>query len=104
MEQKTYQLQIASSVAINGEIKRPGDIVTVGESLARDLLRRGKAAPDATEAPPDEQAEAERLAAEQVEAERLAAEQAAGSADETAEEAPAAPAARKTPAKKAAAQ
>lgn len=40
---KTYTLKITSAVGIDGEIIRPGALVEVSESEAKNLLHRGKA-------------------------------------------------------------
>lgn len=42
MKQNVF-VKITSSVAISGKIVRPGEIVELGESDAKGLLRRGKA-------------------------------------------------------------
>lgn len=46
---KTFQLKLTTAVAIDGVINKAGSTVTVPEQVARDLLRRGRAVPDATE-------------------------------------------------------
>lgn len=43
---KIFQLKVTSSITHEGDIKTPGQVILVAESLARDLLRRGKAVPD----------------------------------------------------------
>ncbi|MEP1637281.1 Rho termination factor N-terminal domain-containing protein [Ascidiaceihabitans sp.] len=43
MADKQVKIKITSAVAIGGEIKRPGTIVTVAEELAKNLLHRGRA-------------------------------------------------------------
>lgn len=50
---KIFQLKLTSAVALNGEIRRAGDVVEVPELVAKDLLRRGKAEADAS-VPADE--------------------------------------------------
>lgn len=40
---ETYTLKLTSSVVIDGAIRRAGAQVEVSETLARDLMRRGKA-------------------------------------------------------------
>lgn len=37
-----FTIRLTGGVALNGQVKRPGDTVTVDEKIARDLLRRGK--------------------------------------------------------------
>ena len=43
MADKQVKIKITSAVAIGGEIKRPGTVVTVAEELAKNLLHRGRA-------------------------------------------------------------
>lgn len=43
MADKQVKIKITSAVAIGGEIKRPGAVVTVAEELAKNLLHRGRA-------------------------------------------------------------
>jgi hypothetical protein len=43
MADKNVKIKITSAVAIGGEIKRPGTVVTVAEELAKNLLHRGRA-------------------------------------------------------------
>lgn len=59
---KQFQLKITSAVAIDGEIKVPGSIVTVDERTARDLLAREKAVAD--DSAPQAEAQAEEAEAE----------------------------------------
>lgn len=43
MADKQVKIKITSAVAIGGEIKCPGAVVTVAEELAKNLLHRGRA-------------------------------------------------------------
>lgn len=43
MADKQVKIKITSAVAIGGEIKRPGSVVTVAEEFAKNLLHRGRA-------------------------------------------------------------
>lgn len=43
MAEKQLKLKITSAIAIGGEIKRAGTIVTVAEDVAKNLLHRGRA-------------------------------------------------------------
>lgn len=40
---KTYELKLSSAVAIAGRIHRAGEVVSVDEEAAKNLLHRGKA-------------------------------------------------------------
>lgn len=51
----SYALKIASAVVISGEIKRPGEIVFVNESVAKMLLGNGKAEVAADQVAPQPQ-------------------------------------------------
>ena len=39
---KTFDILLSGGIAIDGQVKRPGRIVSVDERLARQLLHRGK--------------------------------------------------------------
>ncbi len=43
MADKQVKLKITSAIAIGGDIKRPGTVVTVAEDVAKNLLHRGRA-------------------------------------------------------------
>lgn len=43
MADKQVKLKITSAIAIGGEIKRPGTVVSVAEDVAKNLLHRGRA-------------------------------------------------------------
>lgn len=43
MADKSIKLMITSAIAIDGKIQRAGQIVTVSESVAKNLLSRGRA-------------------------------------------------------------
>lgn len=70
---KQFQLKITSAVAIDGEIKVPGSIVTVDERTARDLLAREKAVADDSAVQAEAQAEEAEAEAEAPAAEAPAA-------------------------------
>lgn len=40
---KTASVKLTSAIGIQGQLIRRGEIITIGEDAAKDLLRRGKA-------------------------------------------------------------
>jgi hypothetical protein len=39
---KAFQIKLTGGIAIDGQVKRPGEVVEVDEKFARQLLHRGK--------------------------------------------------------------
>lgn len=51
---KTYTLKLRGAIALEGQLKRAGELVEVDEAVAKNLLYRGKAViPEGAEAPAD---------------------------------------------------